>query len=353
MEITFSAKMCPRELQIRLPNLIIFIKMIILNETEVKRILDDNMPQTLDWMKSGLLIDTSNILMPVKSTQIINETTKDRINCMPASLLNYGVGGAKLISVYPSNKSKGYPNVNGTITLVDLNTGRPIAFMGASYLTAVRTAAIGTLASQYLALPHIHSVGFIGAGEQAKMHFRLLKIAHPEIERCYVSADIIKSVSSFIQCFENEFPDVHFVNCGSNFDDAVQEADIVVTATSAQERVLHASAIRPNGVFYIHVGGIEDENDVALMASKIVCDDWESVKHREQTISIMYQQSLLKDEDIYGNLSDIIKGEKPGRENSNEFIYFNSVGLASIDIFFANHIYQEAVNNGIGYEIIM
>ena len=73
----------------------------------------------------------------------------------------------------------------------------------------------------------------------------------------------------------------------------------------------------------VKILGWEDEYGVAQKADKIVCDDWEVVKHRSQTLCRMYKDGLLKDSDIYANLSELIAGTKPGRENDNEFIYFS------------------------------
>jgi len=67
----------------------------------------------------------------------------------------------------------------------------------------------------------------------------------------------------------------------------------------------------------------------------------------------MYKEGLLKDEDIYANLSELVAGTKKGRENDNEFIYFNSVGLSYIDINFANYIYKEADKRGLYREVIL
>ena len=106
------------------------------------------------------------------------------------------------------------------------------------------------------------------------------------------------------------------------------------------------------GSLYIHVAGLEDEFDVALSANKIICDSWECVKHRTQTISQMYKKGLLQDSDIYADIVDIINGRKKGRENNNEFIYFNSVGLALIDVYLANSLYELAIENDKGNWIV-
>ena len=66
----------------------------------------------------------------------------------------------------------------------------------------------------------------------------------------------------------------------------------------------------------------------------------------------MYKQGLLQDIDIYADLVDIINGRKKGRESDNEFIYFNSVGLALIDVYLANSLYELAVENDKGNWIV-
>lgn len=49
----------------------------------------------------------------------------------------------------------------------------------------------------------------------------------------------------------------------------------------------------------------------------------------------------------------MISGRKKGRENDEEFIYFNSVGLSYIDLNFSNYIYKEAMNRGLGKDVIL
>ena len=84
------------------------------------------------------------------------------------------------------------------------------------------------------------------------------------------------------------------------------------------------------------------------MADKIVCDDWETVKHRTQTISRCYKDGVISDADIYGNLIDVLDGTLPGRENDDEFIYFDAVGLAYVDVSIAYAMYKRAVEAGVG-----
>jgi ornithine cyclodeaminase/alanine dehydrogenase-like protein (mu-crystallin family) len=198
----------------------------------------------------------------------------------------------------------------------------------------------------------VEIIGIIGAGEEARMHFTLLKHLFPTIKECRVSSLNTVIEQGFIDKFKDLVPEVHFVACDNDSYLCASGADIIVTAISGQSPVLKAANITKGGL-YIHVGGWEDEYGVAQKADKIVCDEWEVVKHRSQTLCKMYKEGLLSDNDIYANLSELIDGTKKGRENDDEFIYFNSVGLSYIDINFANYIYSEANKRGMGKDIVL
>lgn len=306
----------------------------------------------------GIIEDSFNkylsgdIIMPDKISQIFDEQTQNRINCMPATLIEEKICGMKWVSVFPSNAPRGVQNVTGIMLLSELETGFPVAVIDGTLSTKMRTAAVGCTAAKYLAPSKVETIGIIGAGEEARMHFTLLKHMFPTIKECRVSSLNTEIEQGFIDKFKYTVPDVKFVTCNNDSHVCASGADIIVTAISAQSPVLKAADITKGGL-YIHVGGWEDEYGVAQKADKIVCDEWEVVKHRSQTLCRMYKEGLLKDEDIHANISELIAGTKVGRESDDEFIYFNSVGLSYIDINFANYIYKEAKKRGLGREVVM
>lgn len=53
------------------------------------------------------------------------------------------------------------------------------------------------------------------------------------------------------------------------------------------------------------------------------------------------------------NLIDIIIGKKAARENENEFIYFNSVGLSFLDIALATNMYERVAEKNLGTDVLM
>ncbi len=106
-------------------------------------------------------------------------------------------------------------------------------------------------------------------------------------------------------------PDVEIIATQTDLELAVEDVEVIVTATSLHAPLLKAVWMKP-GAVYSHVDGWEDEYAVAKQCDKIVCDDWESVTHRTQTLSCMYKDGELTDADIHGALSALgPKGERP------------------------------------------
>lgn len=325
-----------------------------ISQEEVAKIFKGNVNALFEVVEDAFMKYLhGDVLFPDKISQIFDQKTQNRINCMPATLLgNDMVCGMKWVSVFPTNASQAIQNVTGVMLLSEIKNGFPIAVIDGTLVTKMRTSGVGCVAAKYLAPSKIKTIGIIGSGEEARMHFALLKHLFPTIKECRVSSRSVSNEESFVRKFSNITPDVKFVACNNNSYKCASDADIIVTAISGQAPVLKASDVTKGGL-YIHVGGWEDEFEVALKAHKIVCDDWEASKHRTQTICRMYKEGILKDHDIYANLSDLISGRKKGRESDDEFIYFNSVGLSYIDLNFANYIYKESVKRGFGKEVIL
>lgn len=323
---------------------------LLISSSDQKKIFGNNIETTIDVVEYAFRCKSNNdIYLPDKISHIFDESTQNRINCMPGALLTDELYGVKWVAVFPENTKEGYRNVTGTTILSELTHGHTLSIMDSGYLTDLRTAAVGATAAKYLSKKNSEIIGFIGAGQQARRHLDAVMAVRPSIKKCFVSSRTDVTVKSFIKEEKIIHPEVEFFDCGCDYEKAVRKADIIVTAISGQCDILKAAWIK-DGAFYIHVAGWEDEYAVAKKASKIVCDEWENIKHRTQTISRMYKEGILEDRDIHGNLVDVINGKIAGRENDKEFIYFCSVGLAYIDVAFAKYVYEEARKRNYGIE---
>ena len=92
------------------------------------------------------------------------------------------------------------------------------------------------------------------------------------------------------------------------------------------------------------------EMDPAILprASKIYFDSEEAVLSESGDILIPLEEGIITKEDFTGDLGDVIKGRVVGRENDEEIIVFETVGVAAQDLTAAKAIYEKAVAAGIG-----
>jgi ornithine cyclodeaminase/alanine dehydrogenase-like protein (mu-crystallin family) len=308
----------------------------------------------IDAAESALLAyRNGEVLFPEKVVQIFNPETQERINCLPATLRRERVCGMKWVSVFPSNTAVfGVQNLAALVVLSEIEKGFPFAVMDGTLASNVRVGAMSALAARYFAPERPRIIGFIGSGEQAKMNLLAMKSEYPGLAECRVSAKTVEEERQFVSELAPILTDMDLLTAGTDSAWAMSEADILVTATSAQAPLLQAAWMKP-GSFYSHVGGWEDDYAVAKQCQKIVCDDWETVKHRTQTLSRMYTDGELSDTDVSGNLVEFVASEKPARETDDERVYFNAVGLAYVDVAISLAMFRRAVEAGRGQQLTM
>ena len=292
--------------------------------------------------------EKGSIMFPEKIVQIFDEATQNRINCLPATMLDEKICGVKWVSVFPDNPRKyDVQNLSAIFVLSEIERGFPVAVMDGTLASNMRVGAVGAVAAKHLAIKNAETIGFIGAGEQAKMHLLAMKVVRPSLKVCRVTALSAAEEQGFIDQLSPILPDMEFVAANGDIRLAMEGADILVTATGAQAPLLKAEWVKP-GAFYSHVGGWEDEYAVAALCDKIVCDDWETVKHRTQTVSRMYKEGLIGDDDVHADLHELVSGDKPGRESDDERIYFDAVGLSFLDVAIALTMFKRAKAAGAG-----
>ena len=268
--------------------------------------------------RTMLAFEDHRIMFPEKILQIFDQSTQDRINCLPATLLDDKICGVKWVSVFPRNPTlHDVQNLSAIFILSEIEKGFPIAVIEGTLASNMRVAAMGGVAAKHLSREDSEVIGFIGAGEQAKMHLISMKVVRPGLKECRVAAKTIDEEQQFIKELSPLFQDMSFVATNTHARAAMDGVDILVTATSAQAPLLKASWMKP-GAFYSHIGGWEDEYEVAQQCDKIICDDWDTVTHRTQTLSRMYAEGLLSGADIHADLHELVSGRKPGRESVDQ-----------------------------------
>ena len=74
----------------------------------------------------------------------------------------------KVVSLFPDNPNRGLAYIQAAILVLDAETGRPLALLEGSTLTAIRTGASGGAAIDLLARPESRILAVFGAGVQGR-----------------------------------------------------------------------------------------------------------------------------------------------------------------------------------------
>jgi alanine dehydrogenase len=135
---------------------------------------------------------------------------------------------------------------------------------------------------------------------------------------------------------------------------AVHNADIIVTATTANKPVVEGAWIAPG----THVNAIganfpqkRELDDAAVRRSaRIVVDFTEQAKVEAGDL-IQAFAAGAGDWNSVHELSEVIAGKFPGREDAKEITLFKSSGIAIWDIAVAAKVYELAVAKGKGVQI--
>lgn len=263
-----------------------------------------------------------------------------------------GSVGVKWVSVYPNNPQYNLPTVIATIILCDPKTGYPLAIMDGTYITDMRTGAAGGVAVKYLARRDSSIIGIIGAGRQAKTQLLAISKVLPRIEEVKVfDLDRVTSLRYAEEMGAKLNLNTHPVKTIGE----AAEADIVVTVTPSRKPIVKKRHIRP-GTHINAIGadakGKQELEANLLKGAKVIVDNVEQASHSGE-INVPFSEGIIKLEDIYATLGEVVAGMKAGRENDEEITIFDSTGVAILDVICAKLAYVEAKRRGIrGFDIL-
>jgi ornithine cyclodeaminase len=248
----------------------------------------------------------------------------------------------KAVCIFPANPSRGLDAHQGTVTLFDGGTGAPIAILDASAITEIRTAAVSALATRLLAREDARTLGILGAGVQAAAHLRALKLVR-EFDEVRVYSPTAGHAERL------------GVEVAASAEDAVRDADVVVTATNAREPVLQRAWLA-EGAHVNAVGASQPasrELDTATVAAAaLFCDSRESLEHEAGEYRLAVEEGLIEGAShVRAALGEVAAGVHPGRTRADEITLFRSLGLGIEDLAAAELAVTNARELGLGTEV--
>lgn len=267
-----------------------------------------------------------------------------------------GIWGLKAISCYYDNPDQGFPVYHGTSLVFDYATGAPKAVLNAMPITRFRTGAAGAVGAKWLARKDAHVLVVCGDGGLCPYLIAANLIVLPQLERVVVTnplhgatkterlAQIQQDVSGLLGDSGVVAPTIET----AELEDAVRQADVIMTATPSYEPYLRAEWVRP-GTHISCVGadksGKQEVESAVLAHARVLADD----VHQCLTVGeceLPHKQGVLSGD--LDEIGSVIAGAARGRTSDDQVTVFDSTGLSLQDLATIARIVVRAEAEGVG-----
>lgn len=249
-----------------------------------------------------------------------------------------GYIGMKMVNVFPQNAEAGLPAIAGVYLLCEGDHGRPLACLDGSELTRRRTAAASALAARELARPDASSLLVVGTGQLAPMLIEAHSAVRP-ISRLRVWGRNRAKAEALASQYGGQF-DAQAVD---DLDQAVAAADIISCATLSNDALVHGKHLSP-GTHLDLVGAFKPtmrETDAhCLQRADVFVDTYAGASGEAGDILQAIQEGAFREQDIRGDLAQLLRGECPGRTGSETITLFKSVGASLEDLAAAIEVWE-------------
>jgi alanine dehydrogenase len=319
---------------------------LILSQKDIRQLL--SMKETIGIVENAFKDFAMGKTQMIPRKYLVFEKYAGKTGFMPAYIDTLDAAGVKIVSAHDENPTKRrLPRVTATMILTDPQTGLPLAVMDATYTTMMRTGAIGAIAAKHLSRRSAEVVGIIGTGVQGRG--QLLGLMEVRgITKALVYDAIPEQSKRFGEEMNKQFgiPVVP----ADNAQKVVENVDILVTSTNSKTPIIKDEWVR-SGLHITSMGvsapGSQEIPTETFKRSKLVVDDYPQTSVMGG-INVPVTQGLLKKEDVFAEIGEIIIGKKLGRTLDSEITTFVTSGLAIQDIAVARLTYEKAKEEGMG-----
>ncbi|UPA28968.1 ornithine cyclodeaminase family protein [Terrisporobacter glycolicus] len=271
---------------------------------------------------------------------------------MPSYVEELDAAGLKVVNIFPENVKENLPTAPAQVLLIDGKTGIVTAILDGTYVTQLRTGASSGAAFDLFAIKNAKIGALIGTGGQAATQLEAMMVAR-ELDEVRIFDLDEKRRQAFVSEMQKELKcyNTKIVEATSS-DNAIENADIIVTVTPSTKPVFDGTKVK-KGATVSCVGAYQhhmQEMDPAILprASKIYFDSEEAVLSEAGDILIPLEQGIITKDDFTGDIGEVLLGKVVGRENDEEIIVYENVGIGVLDLMTARAIYLKAVEAEVG-----
>lgn len=243
---------------------------------------------------------------------------------------------------------------NGLLILYRVSTGELLAIFTDGEIQRIRVGVTSALAVKYLANADAHNVGFLGSGYQAETQLAALATLRPDCNFRVFSPNVSHR-NEFVAKMRLQVPSK--VEAAQSADDAMQGAEIIISATNTLIPTIKSEWLRPG----MHINcikkqevdmGVIDKCDRVVVGSAgdtvhVVVGELRGMELNETAKGWWKEPGHIWEE--YPFLADVIAGTAPGRGHDSEITCYIGHGTAIQFAAVAMLAYQRAEQEDVGY----
>jgi alanine dehydrogenase len=307
------------------------MSVLLLNEDDVRQLL--TMDAALEAVESGLRRVALDEAQNVPRTRC--QTDHVMLHVLSASAKSLGVLGFK---AYTTTRQ----GAQFMVSLYDGRTGALLALIQADFLGQVRTGAASGVATKYMARPEAGTVGLFGTGKQARTQIEAVCKVRP-VRRVHVysrSEDNRRRFAAEMSevCKTDVIP-------VARPEQAAEDLDVVITATTSREPVLNgawlAQGTHLNVVGSNFQGKAEVDSGTLRRSNVIIVDSKEQARLEAGDLLPALEEGVIHWTDIH-ELGQVVVGRYSGRKHPQDITLFKSLGIGIEDVAVAARVYARA-----------
>lgn len=293
--------------------------------------------EALLYYKSG------NYDMPNRFSHMSGDNTLLYMPCLSSHML-----GTKVLTIFPENKEKNKPVIDGLMLLNDHETGAIKAMLDGKLLTELRTGAVGAMGVKYLSSRETKTLGLIGAGAQGI--YQIIYACHLRpIEDVYITTRSFDKLGSYIELLKKKLPNINFHPVKTSRE-VVEKSEVIITATSSMTSVLDEDESLYNKKTFVAIGSYKPDmrelSDALMKKASHIYVDTFYAKEESGDLNIPIANKII-DEGKIKSIGDLVH-DKCFMDNREDTILYKSVGMALFDIVVAEKILERAIEKNIG-----
>ena len=317
-----------------------------ITEEQVKQLLP--ISQAIDVVQQAFKdYATGVITTGERGTLELNNAYDDACLFLPAYHRNKNFFSLKYATSFPSCAKKNLPTVQSAIWLFSAETGQVVAMIQANALTAIKTGAASAVATRHLCNAKARILTIIGAGGQAKTQLAGICQVCDVVEIRIVDLNSDRSANLKRWAVERVNSAIGIVTSKAA-EEAVRDADIIITCTTSSKPVLHGHWLKPGA----HINAIgsftpkmqEIDEQTIIRANKIVTDSKKETLRCAGDLIVPMEKGLISRKTDILELGDMLINKSGGRRSDSEITLYESVGFAPLDLAVAIATYEQSLS---------